>query len=311
MAVKDELNLYEIGGIGEIKNKTARFHKYMCEPDRSKAGDYLIFAVFAEEKPPVFKSGYPDGHKLLMDLCNLHLAVKDKEIQESAGKIATWCSTHLHPYYFEEDELMRYDRSRFFNQEQMDFDINWLNYFSFSCKKALADLKALYENTVTAFTYKQLMDGNPGKAKDTYKPLFEAGGKDICKEWSDMSDAGQAERVDRFMRSLPALKMGVQYSTGAGKLLFLPYVSSVFDSAYYALVRFVSVDAGATSDTGGKTSLGACKACGGIFVKNGNRQIYCDNVMCQSVRNNRKANNYYHRKKQQEIDKFIEEVIRS
>ncbi|NCD04185.1 MAG: hypothetical protein EOM00_14570 [Clostridia bacterium] len=79
----------------------------------------------------------------------------------------------------------------------------------------------------------------------------------------------------------------------------------------YALVRFVSVGVGAISDTGGKTSLAACKACGGIFVKNENRQIYCDNVMCQSVRNNRKANNYYHWKKQQEIDKFIEEVIRN
>jgi hypothetical protein len=309
MAIKDELKLYEIGGIGEIKNKTARFHEYMCGPDRSKAGDYLILAVFVEEKPPVFKSGYPDGQKLLTDLCNLHLAVKDKETPESAEIIAKWCSAHLHPYYFEEDELMRYDRSRFFDKEQMDFDINWLNYFSFSCKKTLSDLKALYENMVTAFTYKQLMDGNPGKAKDTYKPLLEAGGNDICKEWIDMSDADRTERLDRFMRSLPALRMGAQYSTEARKLLFLPYVSSVFDSAYYALVRFVSVDAGATSDTGGKTSLGVCKACGSIFVKNGNRQIYCDNVMCQSVRNNRKANNYYHRKKQQEIDKFIEEVL--
>ena len=311
MAIKDELNLYEIGGIGEIKNKTARFHEYMCEPDRSKAGDYLILAVFSEKKPPVFKSGYPDGQKLLTDLCNLHLAVKDKEIQESAEIIAAWCSAHLHPYYLEEDELMRYDKSRFFNKEQMDFDINWLNYFSFSCKKTLADLKALYENTVTAFTYKQLMDGNPGKAKDTYKPLLEEGGNDICREWIDMSDVDRTERVDRFMRSLPALRIGAQYSIEAGKLLFLPYVSSVFDSAYYALVRFVSVDAGATSDTGGKTSLSVCKACGSIFVKNGNRQIYCDNVMCQSVRNNRKANNYYHRKKQNGIDKFIEEVILS
>ena len=63
MAVKDELNLYEIGGIGEIKNKTARFHKYMCEPDRSKVDDYLILAVFSEGKPPVLKSGYPNGQK--------------------------------------------------------------------------------------------------------------------------------------------------------------------------------------------------------------------------------------------------------
>ncbi|NCU25934.1 hypothetical protein EOM86_04350 [Candidatus Nomurabacteria bacterium] len=204
---------------------------------------------------------------------------------------------------------MRYDRNGFFNKEQMDFDINLLNYFSFSCKKMLADLKALYENTITAFTYKDLMDSNPGKAKDTYKPLLEAGGKDICREWTEIRDADRMEHLDRFVRFLPALRMGAQYSAEAGKLLFLPYVNSVFDSAYYALVRFISIDAGATSDTGGKTSIDLCKACGSIFVKNGNRQMYCGNMICQSVRNNRKANNYYHRKRHQEIDKFIEEVL--
>ena len=39
----------------------------------------------------------------------------------------------------------------------------------------------------------------------------------------------------------------------------------------HALMRFVFMDARTTSETGGKTSLAGCKACGGIFANNENR----------------------------------------
>lgn len=309
MSIKQELNVYELGGMGEIKNKTARFHSYECVPSRIDKNDILLIAQISDDKPPVFKSGYPNGQKLLTDLCNLYLNVADKNITESAEIIADWCVEHIHPYYFEEDELMRYESSGFFHKEQMEFDINVLNYFSFSCRQMLKDLKRLYNRTITAFSYKHLMEGNTYKAKEQYAPLIQTGATDICTEWQNISESARAETVDKFLHSFPALKMGAQYSAETKKILFLPYVNSVFDSAYYALTRFISVDAGATSDTGGKTSIGVCKACGSIFVKNGNRQSYCENVLCQSIRNSRKANNYYHRKKQKEIDDFIENVL--
>ncbi len=309
MSIKQDLNAYEIGGIGEIKSKTARFHSYECVPSQSKKNDILLIAQVSDDKPPVFKSGYPNGQKLLTDLCNLYLNVVDKKTTESAEIIADWCIEHIHPYYFEEDGLMRYDSSGFFQAEQMDFDINVLNYFSFSCGQMLRDLKRLYISTITVFSYKHLMEGNTYKAKEQYAPLLQTGATDICAEWQRLSESDKSEAVDKFLRSLPALKMGLQYSTEMKKVLFLPYVSSVFDSSNYALTRFISVDAGATSDSGGKTSIGVCKACGHIFVKNGNRQSYCDNLQCQSIRNSRKANTYYHRKKQQEIDEFIEDVL--
>lgn len=309
MSIKQELNVYEIGGIGEIRNKTARFHSYECVPSQSDKNDILLIAQVSEDNPPMFKIGYPNGQKLLTDLCNLHLAVANKGMAESAEVICAWCAEHIHPYYFEEDELMRYESSGFFQARQMEFDINVLNYFSFSCDKMLKDMKRLYVSTITAFSYKHLMEGNTGKAKEQYAPLIQTGATDICTEWQNISESARGEAVDKFLHSLPALKMGAQYSIEMKKVLFLPYVKSVFDSAYYALTRFISVDAGATSDTGGKTSVGVCKACGRIFVKNGNRQSYCDNVQCQSIRNSRKANNYYHRKKQQEFDDFIEDVL--
>lgn len=309
MTIKDGLNLYKIGGIGEIKNKTARFHSYECVPRRNKEGDCLILAQVVKDNPPVFKTGYPNGQKLLTDLCNLHFTVADKSITESAEIIVDWCIEHIHPYYFEEDELMRYESSGFFQARQVEFDINFLNYFSFSCLQMLKDLERLYISTITAFLYKHLMEGNAYKAKEQYAPLLKAGTTDICAEWQNLSESERAETVDKFLQSLPVLKMGAQYSTEMKKVLFLPYVKSIFDSAYYELTRFISVDVGAASDTGGKTPIGVCKACSRIFVKNGNRQSYCDNLQCQSIRNSRKANTYYHRKKQQEIDAFIEDVL--
>ena len=64
MAIKDDLNLYEIGGIGEIKNKTARFHSYECIPSQSDKNDILLIAQVSEDNLPMFKTGYPNGQKL-------------------------------------------------------------------------------------------------------------------------------------------------------------------------------------------------------------------------------------------------------
>lgn len=173
----------------------------------------MLIAQVSEANPPIFKTEYPNGQKLLTDLCNLHLAVANKGMEKNAEIIGAWCAEHIHPYYFEEDELIRYESSGFFQARQMEFDINVLNYFSFSCDKMLKDMKRLYVSTITAFSYKHLMEGNTGKAKEQYAPLIQTGATDICTERKNLSESARAEAVDKFPHSLPALKMGTQYST--------------------------------------------------------------------------------------------------
>ena len=83
--------------------------------------------------------------------------------------------------------------------------------------------------------------------------------ENLCKKWEHSDNDARSFIADKLLMNLPHLEMGAQYNFETGKILFQPYVRSVFNSAYYALTRFISVDAGATSDTGGKTTIAFCK----------------------------------------------------
>ena len=298
MAIKELLSSYEIGGIGEVKNKTIRFHSYECQPDQTNKEDILIRAIYEPDHQPKVLNGYPGGQDMLIDLCNLHLSMSGRTLAGSARIIAEWCAQHIHPYYIYEDELFNLDLHANAEKKDWDFDVNVLNFFSFSCRQMLSDLEKLYLNTISVFTLKYLMDGELSKARVLFTPVAADFEENLCEKWEHSDNNARNFISDKLLMNLPHLEMGAQYSFETGKILFLPFVRSVFDSAYYALTRFISVDAGATSDTGGKTTIAFCKACGSAFVKTGNRQKYCQSSQCQSIRNSRKSQDYYYRQKQ-------------
>ena len=70
MDLKRELTDYEIGGIGDIKKHTLRFHSYRLG---TEDGKLTIYAEYEPGKPPRVFSGYPSGQELLIELCNLNL----------------------------------------------------------------------------------------------------------------------------------------------------------------------------------------------------------------------------------------------
>lgn len=51
-----------------------------------------------------------------------------------------------------------------------------------------------------------------------------------------------------------------------------------------------------------RVGVATCECCGRLFIKNGNRQKYCDNPECKKERNRRKSRTAYHRKIQEEND---------
>ena len=63
MDLKRELTAYEIGGIGDIKKHTLRFHSYRIGTESGKS---VIYAVYKPEKPPEVFKGYPAGQELLI-----------------------------------------------------------------------------------------------------------------------------------------------------------------------------------------------------------------------------------------------------
>ncbi len=58
MDLKRELTDYEIGGIGDIKKHTLRFHSYRIG---TESGKPVAYAVYEPEKPPEVFKGYPAG----------------------------------------------------------------------------------------------------------------------------------------------------------------------------------------------------------------------------------------------------------
>ena len=74
MNLDKELINYEIGGIGDIKKYTLRFHSYYL---KARDGEVTIYAEYEPGNPPKVFNGYPSGQELLLELCNLYLEVKD------------------------------------------------------------------------------------------------------------------------------------------------------------------------------------------------------------------------------------------
>lgn len=87
MELKKLLDDYEIGGIGDIKKHTLRFHSYRIG---TVEGKLTIFAEYTSGQFPITYKGYPSGQELLIELCNLNLELRDKPLKECAEILIRW-----------------------------------------------------------------------------------------------------------------------------------------------------------------------------------------------------------------------------
>ena len=293
MNLNKELLDYEIGGIGDIKKYTLRFHSYYVI---ARDGEVTIYAEYEPGNPPKVFNGYPSGQELLLELCNLHLEVKDKVNEEAACVIIRWCTENLHPYYFynEERDLIEEYSS---DEEMWDMLVNVLSGYPVYIDKMLPDLKQLYTDTMTVFALRHLIDGNFLEAQRVYDGVDVPEEENLIRRWFGSGKLGQQKLCAEIISKLPKLSMELVFDDKTKQIRMEPVVNSAIDAAYFALSRFAAVNAGALDDYGGKTNIVFCQACGRAFIKRGNRQKYCGTMQCQSIRNNRKSSDYYYRKK--------------
>lgn len=296
MNLNKELLDYEIGGIGDIKKYTLRFHSYYL---KARDGEVTIYAEYEPGNPPKVFNGYPSGQELLLELCNLHLEVRDKVAEEAACVIIRWCTENLHPYYFynEERELIE-DYST--DEEMWDALVNMLSGYPVYIDKMLPDLKKLYTDTMTVFALRHLIDGNILEAQRVYDGVDIPEEENLIRRWFSSGKYGQQKLCTEIISKLPKLSMELVFDDKTQQIRMEPVVNSAIDAAYFALSRFAAVNAGALDDYGGKTNIAFCQACGRAFIKRGNRQKYCGTMQCQSIRSNRKSSDYYYRKKKGE-----------
>ena len=298
MNLNKELLDYEIGGIGDIKKYTLRFHSYYVI---ARDGEVTIYAEYEVGNPPKVFNGYPSGQELLLELCNLYLEVKDKVAEEAACVIIRWCTENLHPYYFynEERDLIEEYSS---DEEMWDMLVNVLSGYPVYIDKMLPDLKRLYTDTMTVFALRHLIDGNFLEAQRVYDGVDVPEEENLIRRWFGSGKLGQRKLCAETISNLPKLSMELVFADKTQQIRMDPVVNSAIDAAYFALSRFAAVNSGALDDYGGKTNIAFCQACGRAFIKRGNRQKYCGTMQCQSIRNNRKSSDYYYRKKKEEQD---------
>ena len=295
MNLNKELLDYEIGGIGDIKKYTLRFHSYYV---RARDGEVTIYAEYEPGNPPKVFNGYPSGQELLLELCNLHLEVKDKLAEEAACVIIRWCTENLHPYYFyNEERLLIEDYNS--DEEMWDSLVNMLGGYPVYIDKMLPDLKKLYTDTMTVFALRHLIDGNFLEAQRVYDGVDVPEEENLIRRWFGSGEYGRQKLCAEIISKLPKLSMELVFDDKTQQIRMEPVVNSAIDAAYFALSRFAAVNAGALDDYGGKTNIAFCQACGRAFIKRGNRQKYCGTMQCQSIRNNRKSSDYYYRKKKE------------
>lgn len=95
------------------------------------------------------------------------------------------------------------------------------------------------------------------------------------------------------------MKLGIDEN---GELKVMSDFHSVFDAARFALSQYVSIPTDYPIAYADRVGVATCECCGRLFIKNGNRQKYCDNPECKKERNRRKSRTAYHRKIQEEND---------
>ena len=261
----------------------------------TEGGKLTIYAEYEPEKPPEVFKGYPAGQELLIDLCNLHLELRDKSMEECARILIRWSMENIHPYYFYGDDVAHLEINNDDSNGFWDCMVNVLESYRVCVEDMVRDLEQLYTDTMTAFAIRSLMEGKAADAQRIYDGVCVPEQENLLREWYRTDDAHRPTVLQRFVEKVAKLNMGLEYDLTTGQVQLQPVVKSVVDAAYFGLARFMAVNANALDDYGGKTNIAFCQACGKAFIKRGNRQKYCGTLECQSVRNKNKAKDYYYR----------------
>lgn len=290
------MELYDFGGLNDSKKTTATFAQYEL---RSHHGEMYITALLQEGEIPRINEGYRiNGQQLWISLCRLHDKLQGKADYEIIDAIITWCKKHVHPYYFLGDPYLPFDEEQKKDADFWDVNVNRLEMYEFTVDRFMKDLSHLYTNTQVMIAFHYIMK----KLEIDRKMRISVEGIPELKDILQIDRKQQLVKIREYTaKAIPQFPMElVVASTGAFQII--PAFRSVFDVAYYAMAQYVSSSPDYPLHWGGRTGIAYCKSCGNIFIKNGNRQVYCDDPECKKERLRRNSRNYYYRKIQSEKD---------
>ena len=293
---KRNFELYEFGGLNDSKKITATFAHYEVYKSYD---DVRISATLNEGELPKINEGFrTNGQVLWVSLCQLYDKLILTPDEESCEIIIDWCKNHVHPYYFYGDPYNVYDWHQKEDIRHWDITVNLLGDFTFSLKRFVEDLYNLYTNTQVMIAFHNIMQNLEVDKKMRLMVERMAGYEDFFR----ISEKKQLALIKKYVEThIPKFPMELTIGFG-GKFHIVPAFQSVFDVAYYAMAQYVSASPDYPLHWGGRTGIAYCQGCGNIFIKNGNRQKYCDDPECKRERDRRKSKDYYYRKIQKEKD---------
>lgn len=286
---------YEFGGLNDNKKITTIFNRYDTKEIR---GELYIEPIIEEGERPTLQEGYGiNGQRLWVSLQNLHWEIRDKDDNEAAEIIISWCKENVHPYYFHGDPYAAFDISQERDTEYWDMMINFIGSFDFTVKRMREDLQHLYERTnVMMLLYGSV---HMSLSKEEYEKVEKIDG---FKGFSTVDPIRRCHMIKNYIdKEIPKIPLALMLDEN-GEFCVSPTFASVFDVAYYAMVLYVSTAPDYPLHWGARTGIGYCESCGKIFIKSGNRQKYCDDPECKKERNRRKAKSAYYRKLQAKAD---------
>lgn len=284
---------FSLGKMNADARLTATFKYY---EKREQDGKIMITAYLGEGDVPKLKRGYGlDGNELWLSLNNLYQNICGKDDNSAADDTISWCQHYAHPYYASQGiEEYKWDIEK--DTEYWDFSTNILGNFTFDVRTMRKDLETLYRDTLVILMFKKCLE-----RLDVSNDLAQITWTNEFADFNSFPTQTHLSKISSYLNKMngTTIKLGLDEN---GELKVMPDFHSVFDAARFALSQYVSIPMDYPIAYAERVGIATCESCGRLFIKNGNRQKYCDNPECKKERNRRKSRTSYHRKIQEEND---------
>ena len=302
------LSICTVAGIGESNYTAVRFEYYTIEENRLFVPDTEI------DNPPCRKENYSlTGQDILVSLYNLFDDINYRKNKKGHIElIGEWCKKHIHPYNINElsehvPDIADYEKmleqpnvycGENSPRKQFQYDTKFLVIDgTFEISKFMRDLELLYFTVKTYHAIMALKDGDSTVAKELAKEGRYCDGRSYTSRDLLSGELDTTEKMNSLCEYFEAQKMELKYDQIKKEFTFVPKVNSVFDIAWYALIRHIISDAASSSKDQINYTLFRCKCCGRLFTPTCNRQKYCADTECQYSRKRKNSKDFYNRKK--------------
>lgn len=284
---------FSLGKMNADARLTATF-KYYEKTEQN--GKIMITAYLGEGDVPKLKRGYGlDGNELWLSLNNLYQDIRGKDDNTAADDIISWCQHYAHPYYASQGiEEYKWDIEK--DTEYWDLFTNILGNFTFDVRTMRKDLETLYRDTLVILMFKKCLE-----RLDVSDDLAQITWTNEFVNLNSFPTQTHLSKISSYLDKMNGVTMKLGLDEN-GELKVMPDFHSVFDAARFALSQYVSIPMDYPIAYAERVGIATCECCGRLFIKNGNRQKYCDNPECKKERNRRKSRTSYHRKIQEEND---------